>query len=240
MHRFVPCYSTKYGGKDRLCTIEFEENQSPIIRQDLAQEISRCTLQELLLANSSNNIRRTLSTNDTTTSPSSDWTDHEAQIRRIQYFWRKHFPKVMKTRKLNETRRGSIFVSYLALVATCVPKESPLVSTLAVRAQLLTEGIELQMTLDSATQKLQTVRKVFQDLFDDTSLPPSTLEALQESWTVFLLHESTVARIRTNWSTDQLRSENWWFDPAKLKATMTNNLEQLGSIQEGVDALKLV
>lgn len=241
VHNFVPCYSL-YGEKDRLSVINFDGNQnnSRYMRQALARGASRCTLQELLSANSSNIIRRTFSINDDTASPSSDLNDHESHVRKLQIFWRKHYPRVLDARKFNQSLPGRETIAYLNLVATCVPKDNPSRSTVKIRAQFVTKGIELQIALATTTQKLQSLRKVFSDLFADSSLPPSRLEALQESCSSLALNESTVAHIRASWSTRHLRTQHWWFDQAKLQNTLTEDLERVISIQEQLNTLELV
>lgn len=240
VHNFVPCYSL-YGGKDRLYMIDFDENQktSIFMRQALARGASRCTLQELLSANSSNIIRRTSSVNDDTAGPSRDLSDHEGHVRKLQIFWRKHYPRLLDARNFKQSLQGREITAYLNLVATYVPKDNPSESTLAIRAQFVTKGIELQIALDSITQKLQSFRKVFRDLFADSSLSPSRLEALQESWSSLALNETTVTRIRASWSTHHLCQEHWWFDQAKLQNALTEDLERVNSIQEQLNTLEL-
>lgn len=241
VHNFVPSYDI-YGGKDRLYIIEFDENQSHTryIGQALTRGAYRCTLKELQPAKSSDNTRRSLTSNNTTASHSSELIDHEAQVRKIQYFWRKHWPRVLDARRWNQSPQGSTIVSYLDLVASCVPKDDPSRSLMAIRSQFLTKGIELQLRLDTTTQKLQSLRKVSSDLFADSTLPPSRLEALQESWCSFLIYESTTERLRKSWSTDSLRAQHWWFDPTELEKALTNGLEEIGLVQEQLDTLDLV
>lgn len=111
---------------------------------------------------------------------------------------------------------------------------------MAVRTQFLTEGVKLQIRLDTITQKLQSLRKVFSDLFADSSLSLSRLEALQESWGSLMIHESTVVHLRTSWSTNHLRAQNWWFDPAELEKALMKDLEEIGLVQEQLDTLDLV
>lgn len=240
VHNLLRSYSL-YGGKDSLYVIQFDENQSNAghVRQNLLREVSTCTLRELSLANNSVNNRKILPSNDTAASPSSESTDHEAQVRKIQHFWRKYLPRMLNARSFNRTPQGRLFVSFLDLVATCVPKDIPLRSRLAIRAKFLTVGIELHITLDTITRKLQLLRKVFSDLLADSSLPPSRLESLQDPWSRILLHESRVAHFRTSWSTDHLRTQHWWLDPIELQKALTKNLEELRSIKEQVDALEV-
>lgn len=228
VHNFLRSYGL-YGGKDSLYFIQFDENQSNagFVRQNLLREVSTCTLRELLLANSSVNNREILSLNDTAASTSSESTDHEAQVRKIQYFWRKYLPRMLNARSFNRTPQGRLFASYLDLVAACVPKDIPLRSRLAIRTKFLTEGIELHITLDTITQKLQPLRKRYSDLLADSSLPPSRLESLQEPWSRILLQESRVAHVRTSWSMDHLRVQHWWLDPVELQKALTRSSKEL-------------
>ena len=240
MHNLLRSYSL-YDGKDSLCIIQFDENQSNarFVRQNLLRDVSTYTLRELLLANSSVNNRKILSSSDTAASTSSESTDHEAQVRKIQRFWRKYLPRMLNARSFNRTPQGKLFVSYLDLVATCVPEDIPLRSRLAIRAHFFTEGIELHITLDMIIQKLRPLRKRFSDLLADSSLPPSRLESLQEPWSCILLYESRVAQFRKSWSMDHLRAQHWWLDPVKLQKALARDLKEIRSIMEQADVLEV-
>ncbi|MCJ1266903.1 hypothetical protein MMC22_006788 [Lobaria immixta] len=217
VHTFVPSFNSYngYNGKDWLAIIEFEDEQSHTgsMRQILDRGASRCRLQDVLSANSLDNTRRAVSANDLSASPFCESSYTEAQ--------------------------GKIISPYLNLVATCVPKVLSFSSTIRIRALFLTDVASLQFTLDAITQKLHQYRKVLSDLFADPTLSPSRLEALQEPWNAFTSHESTVAQLRLPWSTDHLRTQQWWFDPTELETALARDLEELRSIQEQLDMLEI-
>lgn len=240
VHSFVPPYNP-YNGKDWLAIIEFDDEQSHTgsMRQILDRGASRCRLQDVLSANSLDNTRRAASANDNTASPFSESSYNEVQVGRLQYLWRKHFARVRDTRKFNESPQGKIVSPYLNLVATCVPRDLPSRSTIRIRVLFLTDVATLQFTLDAITQKLHQHRKVFSDLFADSTISPSRLDALREPWNNFTSHESTVAQLRLPWSTDHLRTHQWWFDPTELGIALARDLEELRSIQEQLDILKI-
>lgn len=242
VHSFVPSYDSYngYNGKDWLDVIEFEgeQNHTGSMRQILDRGASRCRLQDVISANSLDNTQRAVSANDLT-SPFCESSYNGAQVRKVQYLWRKHFARVQNTRKFNETPQGKIISPYLNLVATCVPKVLSFSSTIRIRALFLTDVVSLQFTLAAITQNLHQYRKVLSDLFADPTLSPSRLEALQEPWNAFTKHESTVAQLRLPWSTDHLRAQQWWFDPTELGTALARDLEELRSIQEQLDMLEI-
>lgn len=239
VHSFVPSYKS-YNGKDRLTIIDFEnhQNYTGVMRQVNDEAASRCSLQDLLPANSSDNTHSGLSISGITASSFSELNYDEAPIRKVQYFWRKHSARVRDTRKFHQTPQGRIINSYLDLVARCIPKGLLSSAILLIRTLFTTEGVELQVMLDMITQKLHLLRKIFSDLFEDSELPPTRLEALQDPWNALKHQESTVAHRRVLWSTDRLCEEEWWFDPTVLERALARDLEELRSIEEQLNTLE--
>ena len=239
VHSFVPSYNS-YNGKDWLTIIEFEnhQNHTGVMRQVEDRGAPRRSLQYVLSANSSDDTRSGLSISGITASPSSEPSYDEAQIRKVQYLWRRHLARVRDNRKFNQTPQARIINSYLDLVVRCIPKGLLSPSILLIRTLFTTEGVELQVVLDTITQKLHLLRKTFSDLFKDSEIPPSRLEALQDPWNAFKHLESTVAHRRLLWSSDRLRDEEWWFDPIELERALARALEELHLIEEQLDTLE--
>ena len=231
MRTFATSYKV-YDGKDSLTIVDFDENKKfpPSMRLMIECGVSRGSVNKILSETASYKIWKTSSTNDALAC--SDFSELETAVKKIQSFWRHHFPRIQKIRAFHKTVQGRMINTYLDLVASHTPADYPARSKIPIRALFFTKGIELQASLGVMAEKHKALHAAFSALFDEATISPARLEALQEARARFSRDESAAVDMKKSWTVATLVAQTWWWvDAALLDRKLSDDLEALESIQ---------
>ena len=103
---------------------------------------------------------------------------------------------------------------------------------IAVRACLLTLGVELQDRLNKLTNSLRPLQKRFSALLADSDAPIDRLESLQQIWPQVLQCISESQKIGNRWTKAEMSARTCWLDPTLLELALKHDLEIVQMLQK--------
>lgn len=242
---FVPCYKA-YNGKDRLLVLATgnERNPHTPIDRIIALGASWISHEEILAGNpcddtwSSSSMDNTIAKDTEDTIGGNEFTENETlAIVTIQKFWKRYSSKIKAARNFSQSADGRIINSYLEMFATCIPKDQPAIPMIAVRAHLLTQGLELQNRLNTLGHSLQSLRKKLSAQLADEKIPTDQLEAVEADWVKLKQCLSDTQNIGDRWSRKKLGAQTWWLDSERLRGGLDKDVRRLKALQEDADRL---